>query len=110
LTGFEEAEMRFTEDVRPKGGRKGNYDTSGACALVVMIIDDMCYVANLGDSRALLSEDNGAKLTVITRDHKPNDEIELQRIESNGGYIFRYSYIYIGSRSRVIVSSKSQKL
>jgi protein phosphatase 2C family protein 2/3 len=57
--------------------------------VVVIIIDDMCYVANLGDSRALLSEDSGSRLTVLTRDHKPNDEIELKRIENNGGYIFK---------------------
>jgi protein phosphatase 2C family protein 2/3 len=50
----------------------------------------MCYVANLGDSRAILSEGGSKQLSVITKDHKPDDETEQLRIESNGGYIFKY--------------------
>ena len=34
------------------------------------------YVANLGDSRAVLSENGGKKISQLTRDHKPEDEIE----------------------------------
>jgi protein phosphatase 2C family protein 2/3 len=55
----------------------------------IAYLDDICYVANLGDCRALLSENGSSTLKTITRDHKPNDEIELQRIEGNGGYIFK---------------------
>jgi protein phosphatase 1L len=41
--------------------------------------------ANIGDSRAVLCRDNQA--WNLTRDHKPNDPDELQRIESLGGSV-----------------------
>jgi protein phosphatase 2C family protein 2/3 len=55
-------------------------ERSGSCANVVMIIDDMIYVINVGDSRALMSIDAGAQIGVLSRDHKPDDELEKIRI------------------------------
>ena len=55
-------------------------ERSGSCATVVMIIDDMIYVINVGDSRALMSIDAGSKIGVLSRDHKPDDELEKIRI------------------------------
>jgi serine/threonine protein phosphatase PrpC len=34
-------------------------DKSGSCAIAVLIVDDMCYIANVGDSRAMLSQNGG---------------------------------------------------
>ena len=63
-------------------------DKSGSCALVMIIINDVLFSINLGDSRALYSYDTGKYLYQITRDHKPNDEIERKRIENAGGKVF----------------------
>jgi hypothetical protein len=63
-------------------------DKSGSCALVMLIINDILFSINLGDSRALYSYDTGKYLYQITRDHKPNDEIEKQRIENAGGQVY----------------------
>lgn len=42
-------------------------------------------VANVGDSRALLSR--GGKLVALTKDHKPTNDEELTRIRAAGGYV-----------------------
>ena len=63
-------------------------DKSGSCALVMLIINDILYAINLGDSRALYSYNTGKYLYQITRDHKPNDEVERKRIENAGGKIY----------------------
>lgn len=51
-------------------------DRSGSCAVVTLFVDDLCYVINLGDSRAFMSCDGGKYLVDLTTDHKPNDEHE----------------------------------
>jgi serine/threonine protein phosphatase PrpC len=45
-------------------------------------------VANVGDSRALMSADGGEKIIVLSNDHKPTDEVEMKRIIENGGKIY----------------------
>ena len=64
-------------------------DPSGSCALVLLILNDICYVANLGDSRALYSCNDGKKFFQVSRDHKPNDPIEKNRIYKAGGSIYK---------------------
>ena len=34
-------------------------DRSGSCAIVTLFVDDVCFTANLGDSRAVMSCDGG---------------------------------------------------
>lgn len=53
-----------------------------------MIIGDMCFIANVGDSRALMSANGGEKIYALSRDHKPSDDLEKQRIVSAGGQIY----------------------
>ena len=61
-------------------GQNVGPERSGSCANVVMIIDDMLYIINVGDSRAMMSIDAGAQIGVLSRDHKPDDELEKIRI------------------------------
>ena len=64
-------------------------DKSGSCAVSALIMDEWCFIINLGDSRGLYSFDSGNKLFQITRDQKPNDPIEKDRIEKAGGSIYK---------------------
>ena len=84
---FKKAESQFFK-MAVDTKTKTLLDKSGSCALIMLIIDNTLYSVNLGDSRALYSFDTGKWLLQITRDHKPNDEIEKQRIESVGGSIY----------------------
>ena len=58
---------------------------SGCTAVVALIKDDMIYVANLGDSRCILSRKG--KAYPLSEDHKPDNESEKQRIENAGGEV-----------------------
>ncbi len=46
---------------------------SGCTSVVVFIKDNVLYVANLGDSRCILSRDN--KAFPLSSDHKPGDHL-----------------------------------
>ena len=65
------------------------HERSGSCAIIVIIVESECYVANVGDSRAIMSADKGKKLFLLSRDHRPNEEYELERIKKNGGGIYQ---------------------
>lgn len=86
--GFETAEAEFFIQNKPKNVLS-EFNRSGSCALVLIVIDDICYIANLGDSRALLSQNYGKKMFQITNDHKPGEESEKKRILVNGGQIYQ---------------------
>ena len=84
--GFNICESKFMSLIYSNN----NYtDSSGSCALVLLILNDICYIANLGDSRALYSCNDGKKFLQISRDHKPNDPLEKNRIYKAGGSIYK---------------------
>lgn len=64
-------------------------DRSGSCAVVLMIIENKAFIANVGDSRAIMSAENGKLLYELTKDHKPNEPLERKRIEENGGKVYQ---------------------
>jgi len=78
-----EAERRFTIQADKSG------DSSGSCAIIVLTVDSECYVANVGDSRAVLSAEHGQDWSSLSRDHRPNDDDEIKRITTNGGQIYK---------------------
>jgi len=68
---------------------EGFVDNSGSCAIVTLIVDKICYVANVGDSRAIMSANGGRNVLDLSKDHKPNDEGEAYRIIHSGGKIYQ---------------------
>ena len=67
---------------------KNPKDVSGSCALVTLIVENKIYLANIGDSKALLSLENGTKFRPITIEHKPNNPKEYERIVKAGGKVY----------------------
>lgn len=59
--------------------------SSGTTAIVALIRDNVLYVANIGDSRCVISREGTA--IDMSEDHKPEDELEMQRIKLAGGSI-----------------------
>ena len=53
-----------------------------------MIVGDVAYVGNVGDSRAIMSVDGGEKILLLSKDHKPEADEERKRVEENGGQIY----------------------
>lgn len=86
--GFAKAEKKFTE-LNYNAETDEIIDKSGSCAIVILIIGDICFAANVGDSRALLSGYGGTKIFPLSKDHKPSDESEKKRIIENGGQIYQ---------------------
>lgn len=96
--GFREAEEFFleivenaAEEAMAEAGERnyeGFVDNSGSCAIVILIVDDICYSANVGDSRAIMSGKGGREVLDLSDDHKPNSEREAWRIINNGGKIY----------------------
>ena len=83
----EAAESKFIENQLTAGD--GRHDHSGSCGLVMLIIEDNCYICNVGDSRAVASRNGGKIGQAVTRDHKPSDEQERIRILNGGGRVYQ---------------------
>lgn len=61
----------------------------GTTAITVLIVNKILYVANVGDSRAVLCSAQGRAVDMSV-DHKPAREDEKARIEKLGGRIIHY--------------------
>jgi protein phosphatase 2C family protein 2/3 len=74
--------LRYADGCKP-------HDRSGSCAIIVLCVEKECFIANVGDSRAIMSADHGKKLFLLSRDHRPNEEYEQNRIHANGGQVYQ---------------------
>ena len=86
--GFKKSENLFKE-------ASFDYTSSGTCCISVLIQQNKCYIANLGDSRAVLCQtdsDNNLRALELSSDHKPNRTDEQERIERKGGRVGQMHY------------------
>lgn len=86
--------FKLLGDINGTGGGPNGEQTqeqmmldSIGCTANVILIDKMqkIYAANAGDSRCVLGR--GGKALPLSFDHKPDDEIELRRIEKAGSVV-----------------------
>jgi len=89
--GLQLAEKNFLEQAQQK---KDGLEKSGSCAIILMIINDVCYIANVGDSRAILSSERGNKIIPLSLDHKPGLDLESKRILEAGGQIYQSLFLF----------------
>lgn len=62
-------------------------DKSGSCALVLILTDNKAFIGNIGDSRAIISQNRHKTIQNLSRDHKPDDSSENARIAKAGGLV-----------------------
>ena len=62
----------------------------------MLIIDNKIYIANTGDSRAVISSEGGSVFKSLTEDHKPSEEAEKTRIMKAGGEVYQNNNIMLG--------------
>lgn len=76
-----------------KQNKTGDLSTAGTTACTVIFRQDHIFVANVGDSTAVLAVSNPlagqpnehpVKAVVLTKDHKPEDPDERKNIENLG--------------------------
>jgi len=85
-------EMFMKTQDKFKNMRIYDFTLSGTCAITILIIGKMCYIGNLGDSRAVMGniDSDGQVIAIeISIDHKPYRDVERDRILKAGGKIER---------------------
>ena len=55
----------------------------------MLVVENIAYVANVGDSRAILSKSSGKEFVELSIDHRPERNTEQERITQNGGHIYQ---------------------
>ena len=101
--GFLKAEKEFLNNYALDPSNNMNIiDRSGSCAVVIIIVDTKIYIANVGDSRGVLSLNNGNQYIVVTEDHKPSNEKEKNRIIQSGGQVYQTQTPISGAENDVL--------
>jgi serine/threonine protein phosphatase PrpC len=104
LRGFKKMEDGILERNSPMYHTKDTIDKSGACANVLITVNDIGYLANLGDSRAMTSINGGSAVFALSIDHKPNFTEEQTRIQNAGGFVYKSDFIaYDNSNNKEVI-------
>ncbi len=96
-----EAFVALHEEMEPlrvtwKQNKMGDLSTAGTTVSTVIFRQDHIFIANVGDSTAVLAVNNPlaqqrnqhpVKAIVLTKDHKPEDPMETKNIENLGGSV-----------------------
>lgn len=80
-----QAFIDIDEDVAHTQHTAEGFEYSGSTGVVAVINQGKVFVANAGDSRAVLC--SGDVAVAMSEDHKPEDDKELQRINSAGAFV-----------------------
>jgi serine/threonine protein phosphatase PrpC len=65
---------------------------AGCTSIVVVFVGRQYYVANAGDSRAVLGR-RGGRAIPLSEDHKPIHKTEMDRITKAGGFVNRFGRV-----------------
>ncbi|CAI8598399.1 unnamed protein product [Vicia faba] len=76
---YQQTDAEFLDSV------KDNFRDDGSTASTAVLVDNHLYVANVGDSRTVISK--AGKAIALSEDHKPNRSDERKRIENAGGVV-----------------------
>ena len=95
LKGFLYCDQRYLVEQETNG------EKSGTTACAVLIDHSDIYVANCGDTRAILSR--AGQAIELSRDHKPTDPEEKARVEAAGGRVPDGSgYVELGDKGLAV--------
>lgn len=84
ISGEEDEDDELDDDFM-NNMETGPGKASGCTAVVALLVGRQLYVANAGDSRCVVCR--GGKVVEMSFDHKPEDDIEFQRIRKAGGRV-----------------------
>lgn len=73
-------------------------------------LDDILYLANVGDSRAVLSRKGGSSIIQLTVDHKPGSESESVRILAHNGTIYRVANLRNEPDPQMVIAMNNQEV
>ncbi|MBB63561.1 MAG: hypothetical protein CMO81_00675 [Waddliaceae bacterium] len=85
--GIWDALKSTTQDLDQNFLEEENYRTDGSTALITVIINDALWVANVGDSRAVLHKTDSSVIQ-LSEDQKPQIKRYKNKIEKEGGCVW----------------------
>ncbi|KAK8899550.1 hypothetical protein M9Y10_001866 [Tritrichomonas musculus] len=63
------------------------YYDQGSTMAIAIVVDDIIFTANLGDTRIVLTNQSGA-VKRVTYDHRATDPVECSYVEERGGMVY----------------------